>query len=330
MPIVDPFTGDGFTTTSLTASILALEVPRRRIAELNVFPGKGIATRSVLIEEDTGTLSLIANQPVGAPPNLHAHSTRVARSVAVPHLPIESRVQAEDSQGKRRFGSESELEGPSDVVADHLQRMADSLSATREHLRASGLAGIVLDADGSTVLANFFTLFDVSESTVDFKIGTDTMLTQLIAVKRLIETAMEGIPFDHVHALASSGWWDAFTGDADTKAAWNRFNEGAFLRTDSRSGFNYGGIIIEEYSHSVGGVPMIAANTVRFFPVGVNLGQECWAPANFNEAVNTIGLEMYAKQEPTRMGMGIDLHAQSNPLPIFFKPAALVKGTHST
>lgn len=329
MAIVDPFTGDAFTTTSLTASINALEIPRRRIEELGVFPGKGVSTRSILIEEKTGTLSLIANKPVGAPANLHAHPSRTARSVAVPHLPVESQVNAEDVQGIRRFGSESELEGVADVVADHLQIMASNLSATREHLRASALAGIVLDADGSTVLANLFTLFGVTEQTIDFQIGTDTMLTQLIAVKRLIETAMEGIPFDHVHALASSGWWDAFTGDTDTKAAWDRFNDGAFLRTDSRKGFNYGGVIIEEYEHSVGGVPMIAANTVRFFPVGVGMGQECWAPANFNEAVNTVGLAMYAKQMPMDFEMGVKLHAQSNPLPIFFKPSALIKGTHS-
>ena len=85
MPIVDPFAGSSFNTTSLTASINALEVPRRRIEELGVFPGKGIRTRSLLVEEKTGTLSLIANRPVGSPSDSLHRTSRPAACAKPPH-----------------------------------------------------------------------------------------------------------------------------------------------------------------------------------------------------------------------------------------------------
>ena len=52
-----------------------------------------------------------------------------------------------------------------------------------------------------------------------------------------------------------------------------------------------------------------------------------FAPADFNETANTLGLPLYAKQEPRKFGRGTDLHTQSNPLPICLRPEVLVKGT---
>jgi hypothetical protein len=45
------------------------------------------------------------------------------------------------------------------------------------------------------------------------------------------------------------------------------------------------------------------------------------------ETVNTIGLPYYAKQEELRMGKGIDLESQSNPISICTRPRAVIKLT---
>jgi hypothetical protein len=50
-----------------------------------------------------------------------------------------------------------------------------------------------------------------------------------------------------------------------------------------------------------------------------------FAPADFNETVNTLGQPLYAKQEPRDFGRGTDLHTQSNPLPMCHRPSLLVK-----
>ena len=48
-------------------------------------------------------------------------------------------------------------------------------------------------------------------------------------------------------------------------------------------------------------------------------------PADFNEAVGTVGQEYYAKQEPRKFGRGVDIHTQSNPLPLCMRPEVLVE-----
>jgi hypothetical protein len=54
-----------------------------------------------------------------------------------------------------------------------------------------------------------------------------------------------------------------------------------------------------------------------------------FAPADFNETVNTVGLPIYAKLEPRKFNRGMDLHTQSNPLPMCLRPALLTKATMS-
>ena len=54
-----------------------------------------------------------------------------------------------------------------------------------------------------------------------------------------------------------------------------------------------------------------------------------FAPANYRETVNTIGIPYYAKGEPMKFDTGFELQAQSNPLNICTRPASIIKLTIS-
>ncbi len=72
----------------------------------------------------------------------------------------------------------------------------------------------------------------------------------------------------------------------------------------------------------------VADDEAHFFPLGTAMTfRTHFAPADFNETANTLGLPLYAKQEPRKFGRGTDLHTQSNPLPVCLRPEVLVKGT---
>lgn len=327
---LDVFKSDAFSSASLSASINALPFKPGRLGAMGIFRPKPINTNVAWIEEKGGTLTLISNTKRGAPSNLHNQGARTARAVGLPHLPIEDQVLAADVQDIRKFGSTNALEAVAEVVAEHLQAMGDNIEVTVEHMRASALAGKVLDADGSTELVDLFALFGVTEQTEDFKFGTDDIRADLLTVKGIIEDELGGIPFDHVHGVAGAAWFAAYIADSDVQAAFDLWRSGEFLRNDPRRGFEFAGVIIEEYRHSVGGVGFVDTDQVRFFPVGTNLGIEIYGPADFVETVNTLGLPKYAKQEGLDFDRGVRLHVQSNPLPIFMKPKTLVKGTKST
>ena len=52
-----------------------------------------------------------------------------------------------------------------------------------------------------------------------------------------------------------------------------------------------------------------------------------FAPADYMETANTLGLPKYAKQEALRMNRGLEIEAQSNPLNLCTRPGAIIKIT---
>ena len=96
-----------------------------------------------------------------------------------------------------------------------------------------------------------------------------------------------------------------------------------------RYGFTFGGTEFSEYEFSVGGSKYIADGEAYLVPDVPGLFVEALAPANYNETVNTMGQEYYAKAEPMPMGKGHNLEAQSNPLPLCLAPKACIKLTVS-
>ena len=109
------------------------------------------------------------------------------------------------------------------------------------------------------------------------------------------------------------------------------------LINDLRNGFSFGSITFEEYrgqasylqeDGTLGSRRFIAAGEAHAFPLGtIDTFATYFAPADFNETVNTLGQSLYAKQEPRKFERGTDLHTQSNPLPMCHRPGVLIKLT---
>jgi hypothetical protein len=194
------------------------------------------------------------------------------------------------------------------------------------------LKGKILDADGS-VLLDLFSEFDITEKTINFALSTPTtdVKAKCLELVRHIEDNLKGEYMTEIRALVSSEFFDALTSHAKVKEAYERWQDGAMLRDDMRSGFPFGGVVFEEYRGQAtdpeGNVRrFIAANQGHAFPIGtLETFVTYFAPADFNETVNTLGKPLYAKQEPRRFDRGTDLHTQSNPLPMCLRPSVLVK-----
>ncbi len=210
--------------------------------------------------------------------------------------------------------------------------MRNKHAITLEHLRIGALKGTILDADGSE-LVNLYDEFEITAKTINFALGTEStnVKKKCLEVKRHIEKSLRGEVMRTIHALVSPEFFDALTGHASVKEAFERWQEGRALRDDMRDGFTFGGITFEEYNAEAGDVDgnvrrFIAEGEGHAFPMGtLNTFRTYFAPADFNETVNTLGREIYAKQESRKFERGTDLHTQSNPLPLCLRPAVLVK-----
>jgi len=332
--ILDVFSGDAFGLVSMTEAMNTLPYKPARIGEMGLFEAEPVSTTTVTLEEQGGVLALIPSKPRGSQgTQMRPQPKRNVRSLAVPHIPLDDQVLAADVQNVRKLGTDNELEAVSDRVNAKLEIMRQSHEVTLEFLRIGALKGVVVDGDGTTTLYTLATEFGVNApAPVDFLLGTDTTKVGdlLIGVKETIEAALQMMPYDHVHAFCSVTWFRKFVEHPEVKYAYQFWQEGSFLRNDPRAGFEYKGVTFEIYRGSIGNIAFIPDGDVRFFPVGVpGLYKTYFAPADFIETVNTLGLPYYAKQEPLPFGKGIQIHTQSNPLPVCTRPACLVRGTSS-
>lgn len=322
-----------FTTISLTAAIN--ETPRvpSRIASLGLFEEAGVSTTSIAVESEGGILTLIPDTQRNAPPNQFRDSKRRVRDFRTSHFPLEDVVMASEIQDIREFGQANALKTVQSQVNRKLAAMSASHDATLEFQRIGALKGTILDSDNSTVIYNLFTEFGITQTSIDFDLGTSgtKMKTKVLAVKRSVEDTLGVLSYQRMHAFCGKAWFDKFVTHPDVEKAYDRYQESAFLRADQRTGFEFAGMVFEEYNGKVGSIPFVPDNEVIAFPVGVpGLFITRFAPANFVETVNTIGLPRYAKTERMEYDRGLKLLTESNPISLCTRPKVLIKLTSST
>lgn len=330
MPTMDIFNSDAFSVQSLTAAIN--NPPEGEVVPSMIdalFQEEGVTTTVCSIERDNDKLALVPAAERGAP----GQPITVERRDLVPfnclHLPQSGAVMADEVQGVRAFGSENEVQMVERLVQRKLLKARKQLAATIAFHRIGAITGKIYDANGTTVLLDLFNRFGISQQSVNFALSTaETDVQQKIRdAKRKSEDviASSGVITGWL-GICGRGWYDSFVGHGKVKEAFDRWNNGAFLRDDLRGGFDFGGVVWKEFYGKVGTVNYIDTDTAYLVPVGVeDLFMTCFAPANYIETVNTLGLPFYAKQELMRMGKGVDLEVQSNPLNICTKPRAVIK-----
>jgi len=335
--MLNPFEHSAFNMVSLTAAINILPNNYGRIREMNLMPGKGERTRTVIIEEKNGILNLLPTQPVGSPGTVATKAKRKVRPFAIPHIPHDDNIDPSEYDGIRAFGSDSAIAALAQILNEHQQSMRNKHAITLEHLRMGALKGVILDADGS-VIYDLYKEFEIAKKTIAFKFSDKKteVRTQCLNVTRHIEDNLLGEVMTGVHVLCGEQWFDALVEHPRVQEAFKYHQEAAGrLGGDPRKGFSFGGIMFEEYrgkaSDAEGKIhPFIDTDKAHAFPTGtMNTFKTLFAPADFIETANTIGVELYARQEPCKFGRGIDLHTQSNPLPLCMRPGVLVELTMS-
>ncbi len=330
MNILDIFGNDAFSMTSLTATINDAPYKPGRIGDMGLFIDAGVNSTTVSVESKNGTLRLLPTKERGAPATQAKGSKRALRDFRLTHIPHDGTILADEVQNVRAFGSTSALEGVRAVVNQRLTDIRANHEVTLEHLRLGAIKGLILDADGS-VIYNLFDEFKVQQQTHDFAFSDDDLDVRdnCVKMRRKVDEALGVTMRSHLHGFCGAEFYDALIGHSSVKDSYQRYQAGAMLRNDFKEGFPYCNTIWEEYMGQVEGVPFIAPDEAYVFPMGSNIFRTWFGPADFVETVNEIGLPLYAKQRPLDFDKGVQLHTQSNPLPLCLKPRAVIKCTLS-
>jgi hypothetical protein len=326
---LDIFNDDAFGVSSLTASINNPPEQQAVPPTPAAFDEEGISTLSVMIERDGDALALVPSAARGAPGSVTVGSKRDVIPFSVLHLPTRAAIMADEVQNVRAFGSQSETETVQNLVAKRLMKMRARIDATLTFHRFGAITGRIYDADGSTLLLDLFTRFQISQQTANFQLNSATTNVQqkIRDAKRLVENALStSTLITGWRGVCGRNFYDALTSHAKVEDAYNRWNDGAFLRSSNMGGFEFGEVSWKPWYGKVGQTLFIDPDVAYLIPDGVpDLFITRFGPADYIETVNTLGVPYYAKQKLMDFDKGVELEAQSNPLNLCTRPRAIVK-----
>lgn len=324
----DIFKDDAFSLSQMTLAMNDLQHTPTRLAEMGLFNESGINTTSVMIEKEGQAFTLVPSAERGAPGRAVGNDKRSMRSFSTVHLPQRGAVNADEVLGVRAFGTETELQTVQSIVAKKLAKMRRQLDLTIEWQRMGAIKGQILDSNGTTVLLDMFTEFGVAQNTLDFALDVDaTRIKQKsLDLGRMIEDELDGVVSSGINVLCSKEFFDAFVQHPAVVGAYDLWQNGSFMRDSQRKGgFTFCDVTYEEYRGKVGATRFIGAGLAYAVPAGVpDLFVTNYAPADYLETVNTVGLPYYAKQWIEGAGKRVELESQSNPLHLCTRPRAVV------
>jgi hypothetical protein len=333
--MLDIFNDDAFGVVSLTDAVNKTPFVPGRAGAVAAWSEDGVSTTTIAVEEIAGELKLVSSTPRGAPGTSVGKEKRSVRSLRIPHYQIDDGIMADEVQGVRAFGQESQVETVFGLVNRRMaQHVAWRIDPTLEHQRIGALKGIILDGDGSTVY-NLFTEFGVSQMTeVDFDLdaGSPTAgaLRQVCDdVARDVADELGGVGYSGLHAFCGKTFWQNLIAHSEVREVYlaSQTQATQLLNPMAYRSIRIGDITFEEYRGSVGGTAFVHTDKCHIFPIGVpGLYRTVYAPADYIETVNTPGLPRYAKQYRMPNDKGVSLEVQSNALSYVTRPRVLVKG----
>ena len=221
------------------------------------------------------------------------------------------------------------------------------LALSKEHWLLGLVQGRVYDADGSTLLWDYYDWTGTTAPTAANLVvtgqsaTTSNFVTFALALKRQMILALNGFPVPssaYIVVLCSDGLFDAIATSAEVREA---RKAGAFGSTDAASiislanpftAIDYAGIRWVNYRGTADGLVAIPANQGVAFMAGVpGLFQELYAPADTFETVTAQGLPYYLLNDPNRKNTDkrAVFELQSNPILANLRPAAGVPVTKS-
>lgn len=335
MPSMDVFNSDAFSTRSLTTAIESVPYQPQMLGSMGIFEPVPIRTETIMIESRDGALSLIQTDQRGAPPAQRTTEKRKMRDFRTSRLAKSDTIRAAEIQGIRAFGSESEL---ASVQSEVMRRMTGptgllrDIELTWENHRLGAVQGIVLDADGTTEVIDWYDAFGVAVPTeIDFALGTTStdVRGKCSQVVRAMQRAAKGswLPTTRVVGLASDEFFDALVAHDDCQETY-KYQQGEKLREQTAwRTFDFGGITFVNYRGTDDNSTVaIGANKCKFFPVGApGVFQVAMSPGESLDMVNTLGRPVYGLivPDPTVRKMYVDIEVYSYPLFICTRPLML-------
>lgn len=329
-----------FELVDYTEELLLVPNTWGLINSLNIFRTEQVSQHSVTVEARSGTLSLITDMVRGARNLVNKDDTRVLRSFAIPHFPLDDAITPQDVQGKRAYGQAEAADTEAAVMARKLTRIRMNHAITLEASRAYAITTGAIYAPNGTVAGNYYTDFGITRKEIDFVFGTAT--TEIAAkgeegIASIQDNIQSGEVVTEVVALCSPTFFAKLIAHASIKDAYKYYTSTQEPLRQRLGGsglyrsFEHSGVKYVEYRGSYNGVPLIPVGDAYLMPVGtMDTFISYFSPANKFSHVNTLGEEAYVFTYRGTTDQEITIQTESNHLALVRRPAAVVRLFSST
>lgn len=337
MATMDIFANNAFSTTSLSGAVQKRDYRPQLLGSLGLFEAEPVRTRSIFVDRIEGGLTLIPTSPDGAPPDVLDGETRDAVNLRTTRLAKRFTLYAHELDGIRAFGTESELMAVQREYMRRMDHINDDMELTHEFHRLGALQGVLLDADGISVIYDYSTEFNEAiPSAVSFELdqtATDVMGVCKTITRGMARSSKGNLAGALIHAIAGDSFYDALVSHPNVEKFY--LNQAAARQLQESQGaifesFRFGGITFHNYQgtddNSTVAVPSAEA---KFFPVGArDVFKVAYAPLETLDYVGTPGQRVYAMNVPDRdRNMWTKGEIYSYPLYICQQPGVLRKAT---
>jgi hypothetical protein len=334
-----------FTDARLTETINVPPAVTGRLAQVGLFRPVSIATTYAKIGINEQTLSIIPSRERGGPANLASGGSKQIALVNIPHFPLGDSVTPSDVQNIMAWGEAAQMTTLASVVNDKLFNLRAKHDATHAFLDWGALNGLILDAEGYELL-DTFAEFGLSQTTVDMALsgGTTDIAARTRAVKSATKLALKGLPASGMHMMCSPTFYDNYISHPNVQEAYRYYSAGAGqnpARDDISEIFYHAGLTLERVDETFDvrnadntftTLPAIPAGEAIAFPLGTDIFRKYLAPPDTIFDANTApapGQLVYVSTAERNHGKGIDIHTESNVLPICTRPSVMIKVTQS-
>jgi len=341
MEIMNIFKNDAFSLASMSDAIERVPTNPARLGQLNLFSAKPIRTTLFGVEEREGSLSLIQTSLRGESLEKATKGKRKMRYFETSRLAKQDTILASELAFVRSFNTEDQVQQVQAEIAQRLNGndglLAD-LDYTREYHRLGAIQGKVMDADGTSVIYDFYDEFDIVESDeIAFDLSaaspTDGDLRKLIQVKiiRPMRKIAKGSRYSGIRALCSPEFYDAFIAHPEIRETYKNWSANADLRKGyDGEVFQFGGVSWEEYvGDDSNSEVALGAEKVRFVPEGTGntIFQTIYSPGETFDDIGQLGKEVYSWVIPEeKRNTKVDLEVFTYPLYMCRRPDMLFRG----
>ncbi|TIR24064.1 MAG: major capsid protein [Mesorhizobium sp.] len=342
--MLDIFDQDAFSVTTMSDAMREVKYVPGFISRLGLFSSTSIDTLDIAIEKDAEqNVFIVPSSPRGGPGKTFGKNRRSMRKLSVPHFQVDDAIYADEVQSVRAFGEERAVETFQGRIAKRGAEVRQSFALTEEYHKLCVVTkGQLLDADG-TVLYDYFE--EMGEA-VPAEVGWDltaanpadgVLRQRATDLARSMGAALDGLPFSGILAIAGNGFWDKLVKHKEVRDTFKNYTAAVTLRqatVDINSQSVQSGIwgsfplFDMTWVNYRGGLDVgIDDDEVKFVPMGVpGLFRSVFAPADYIETVNTMGLELYVKQFRMQNEKGISLEYQNNVIHYCTRPRVLMSG----